>query len=36
LGAAAANLYQIFIDGGKGGLDFSAIMQMIRQNGTDR
>jgi 3-hydroxyisobutyrate dehydrogenase len=31
MGAAAANLYQLFVDGGKGGLDFSAIMQMIRQ-----
>jgi 3-hydroxyisobutyrate dehydrogenase len=33
LGAAAANLYQLFVDGGKGGLDFSAIMQMVRRNG---
>ncbi len=32
LGAAAANLYQLFVDGGKGGLDFSAIMQMVRRN----
>jgi 3-hydroxyisobutyrate dehydrogenase len=34
LGAAAANLYQLFIDGGKGSFDFSAIMQMIRGGGT--
>ena len=33
LGAAAANLYQLFVDGGKGGLDFSAIMQMVRRSG---
>jgi 3-hydroxyisobutyrate dehydrogenase len=33
LGAAAANLYQLFVDGGMGGLDFSAIMQMIRRQG---
>lgn len=33
LGAAAANLYQLFIDGGKGALDFSAIMQLVRQGG---
>ena len=32
MGAAAANLYQLFVDGGMGGLDFSAIMQMIRRN----
>ena len=33
LGAAAANLYQLFVDGGKGGLDFSAIMQLVRRAG---
>jgi 3-hydroxyisobutyrate dehydrogenase len=33
MGAAAANLYQLFVDGGMGGLDFSAIMQMIRRQG---
>ena len=31
LGAAAANLYQMFVDGGAGGLDFSGIMRFIRQ-----
>ena len=31
MGAAAANLYQLFVDGGKGALDFSAIMQMVRR-----
>ncbi|MBV8778277.1 MAG: 3-hydroxyisobutyrate dehydrogenase [Alphaproteobacteria bacterium] len=31
LGAAAANLYQLFVDGGNGALDFSGIMQMIRR-----
>jgi len=34
MGAAAANLYQLFVDGGKGALDFSAIMQLVRQGGT--
>jgi 3-hydroxyisobutyrate dehydrogenase len=33
MGAAAAALYQLFVDGGMGGLDFSAIMQMIRRPG---
>jgi 3-hydroxyisobutyrate dehydrogenase len=33
MGAAAANLYQLFIDGGKGALDFSAIMQLVRRGG---
>ena len=33
MGAAAANLYQLFVDGGKGALDFSAIMQMVRRHG---
>jgi 3-hydroxyisobutyrate dehydrogenase len=36
LGAAAANLYQLFVDGGKGGLDFSAIMQLVRHSGISR
>lgn len=31
LGAAAANLYQLFVDGGAGGLDFSGIMQLLRR-----
>jgi len=31
LGAAAANLYQLFVDGGAGGLDFSAIMRFLRR-----
>ena len=30
LGAAAANLYQLYVDGGDGGLDFSGIMQFLR------
>jgi 3-hydroxyisobutyrate dehydrogenase len=30
LGAAAANLYQLFVDGGYGALDFSGIMQFVR------
>jgi 3-hydroxyisobutyrate dehydrogenase len=34
MGAAAANLYQLFVDGGKGALDFSAIMQLVRRSGT--
>jgi 3-hydroxyisobutyrate dehydrogenase len=33
MGAAAASLYQLFVDGGKGGLDFSAIMQLVRRSG---
>ena len=33
LGAAAANLYQLFVDGGNGALDFSAIMQLVRRGG---
>jgi 3-hydroxyisobutyrate dehydrogenase len=33
MGAAAANLYQLFVDGGKGALDFSAIMQLVRRGG---
>src|SRR6267143_1583771 len=31
LGAAAANLYQLFVDEGAGGLDFSAIYRFIRK-----
>ena len=31
LGAAAANLYQLFVDGSAGGLDFSAIYRFIRK-----
>jgi 3-hydroxyisobutyrate dehydrogenase len=31
LAAAAANLYQLFVDGGTGGLDFSAIYRFIRK-----
>jgi 3-hydroxyisobutyrate dehydrogenase len=31
LGSAAANLYQLFVDGGAGGLDFSGIMQLLRR-----
>jgi 3-hydroxyisobutyrate dehydrogenase len=31
LGAAAASLYQLFVDGGAGGLDFSGIFRFIRK-----
>jgi 3-hydroxyisobutyrate dehydrogenase len=31
LGAAAANLYQLYVDSGAGGLDFSGIMQFMRR-----
>jgi len=31
LGAAAANLYQLFVDEGTGGLDFSAVYRLIRK-----
>src|SRR5579864_786441 len=31
LGAAAANLYQLYVDSGAGGLDFSGIMQFLRR-----
>ena len=34
MGAAAANLYQLYVDGGAGGLDFSGIMQFLHH--TDR
>ncbi len=33
LGAAAANLYQLYVDTGAGGLDFSGIMQFLRRPG---
>src|SRR5437763_2390032 len=36
LGAAAANLYQLYVDGGAGGLDFSGIMQLLRRDGPPR
>ena len=32
LGAAAANLYQLFVDGGAGVLDFSGIYRLIRKS----
>ena len=31
LGAAAASLYQLYVDSGAGGLDFSGIMQLLRR-----
>jgi 3-hydroxyisobutyrate dehydrogenase len=31
LGATAANLYQLFVDEGAGGRDFSAIYRFIRK-----
>ena len=31
LGAAAANLYQLYVDGGAGGLDFSGIMEFLHR-----
>ena len=31
LGAAAANLYQLYVDSGAGGLDFTGIMQFLRR-----
>jgi len=31
IGAAAANLYQLYVDTGAGGLDFSGIMQFLRR-----
>jgi 3-hydroxyisobutyrate dehydrogenase len=36
LGAAAANLYQLFVDSGAGGLDFSGIMQFVRRTDTTK
>jgi len=36
LGAAAANLYQLYVDGGAGGLDFSGIMQLLRRGGAQQ
>jgi 3-hydroxyisobutyrate dehydrogenase len=32
LGATAANLYQLFVDGGAGGLDFSSIYRLIHRS----
>ncbi|HEV2300188.1 MAG TPA: 3-hydroxyisobutyrate dehydrogenase [Stellaceae bacterium] len=32
LGAAAANLYQLFVDGGAAGFDFSGIYRFLRRN----
>lgn len=34
MGAAAASFFQLFVDSGKGALDFSAIMQLVRHTGT--
>ena len=34
LGAAAANLYQLYVDTGAGGLDFSGIMEFLRRPGS--
>jgi 3-hydroxyisobutyrate dehydrogenase len=36
LGAAAANLYQMFVDSGAGGLDFSGIMRFINLEQSNR
>ena len=36
LGAAAANLYQMFVDSGAGGLDFSGIMRFINLQESNR
>jgi 3-hydroxyisobutyrate dehydrogenase len=36
LGAAAANLYQMFVDSGAGGLDFSGIMRFINLQQSNR
>jgi 3-hydroxyisobutyrate dehydrogenase len=36
LGAAAANLYQLYVDSGAGGLDFSGIMQFLRRQPSDK
>jgi 3-hydroxyisobutyrate dehydrogenase len=33
MGAAAANLYQLYVDSGAGGLDFSGIMQFLNRAG---
>ena len=35
LGAAAANLYQMFVDGGDGQLDFSGIMRFLRRQSNE-
>jgi 3-hydroxyisobutyrate dehydrogenase len=36
LGAAAANLYQLFVDSGAGGLDFSGIMRFLNLSQSNR
>jgi 3-hydroxyisobutyrate dehydrogenase len=36
LGAAAANLYQLFVDTGAGGLDFSGIMEFLHRPNNSR
>ncbi len=36
LGAAATNLYQLYVDGGGGPLDFSGIMQFLRRPGSGK
>jgi 3-hydroxyisobutyrate dehydrogenase len=36
LGASAANLYQMFVDSGAGGLDFSGIMRFINLQQSNR
>jgi 3-hydroxyisobutyrate dehydrogenase len=36
LGAAAANLYQMFVDSGAGGLDFSGIMRFLNLQSSNR
>jgi 3-hydroxyisobutyrate dehydrogenase len=36
LGAMAANLYQLYVDSGCGGLDFSGIMQLLRQSQSEK
>ena len=36
LGAAAANIYQLYVDGGGGGFDFSGIMQFLHRAETEK
>ena len=36
LGAAAANLYQLFVDSGAGGLDFSGVMRFLNLSQSNR
>src|SRR6266700_5811485 len=36
LGAAAANLYQLYVDSGAGGLDFSGIMQFLHRANSEK